>query len=333
MDYLEKYQKYKSKYIKLKKQIGGNDELVHVVYTTILTLFPENFDKTKIKNQKLLFIKLCDLMPYAGNIVKNINSILPNKLKSEKFNLQTVPFLVVPARNVVAALYDSIALFYLSSHAFQSFWMELQEELDIKIKIFYAETDSLKVPEFKNNHEHFIEGLNILLSCNSNQLAHDLNTRYNNKKKFFVGFKFFAHAYGTSFIRCLNALNCLNNYFLESDEYKAIIGDNPPVIQLLKLMFYLFKNDCSKCRDCAFFNKDILRVKITRISRIMKDPDPTKSKLGENESNFQMNQGIDCSAIDCLLDPEFEDFIRAKLEEPELPKESYDYSNKNYFID
>jgi hypothetical protein len=244
-----------------------------------------------------------------------------------------MPHGVILQRNKLAALYDSIALLYLASDEFQSYWRGLETEFDKKIKIFYAETPSIENAEFKTTKANFIVGINILLSCNSHIVAHQLNNLYNTEGKYFIGFNFFAHVYGTSFIKCKTSLNCINNYFLESDEYKAIIGEGEPVIKLIKLMFYLFKNECSKCRECVFFKKEQIKNKIRAIVDKMNKPKIEDRCLGPNESYFKENIAIDCvdPGQDCHVDEAYESFISAKLAEERKGPESYDYSNKIYF--
>jgi len=327
MDYYHKYLLYKSKYLTLKNQIGGDDELVNVVWTKseFLSIFPSDFNYAKLRNPDFNIFKLSFLDKYSSQVLQEINAKLPEVTKSSLFKS---PWAAIGNQRIVAALYDSIALFYLSQSPFQEFWNNVQLENGIKIKIFYGETTSLTTTIFKNSSDKFIEGLNILLSCQSDELAHELTVKYHKDGKYFIGFKFFAHVYGSTLIKCQNTFK--EQYlqpFLESEEYNKIVGENPPIIKLINVMYDFFKKQCPKCRNCIFIDRESICQKIGSLKKKIIDK---KEPFTRREAFFTDDDGIRCNteSFSCKKDELFESYIISKLSAPIIAE---NYANTEYF--
>ena len=326
MDYYDKYLRYKLKYLNLRKQIGGDNELVNVVWSSseFLKVLPGNFDYSKLKNDKFNIFKLSFLNKHANQVIQEIDERVPCEMKSSLFASKWAS---VANQRIIAGIYDSISLFYLSSPKFQDYWREIERQFGMKIKIFYGETTSVNTEAFKQRESDFIEGLNILLSCQSHDLAYDLTQKYYAKGKYFLGFKFFAHLYGATMVKCKKTLtDVFTQTFLDSAKCLEIAGQNPPTIQLINIMFYLFKKECPNCRECIFIDNDNIIRKI----RAIKDKMSTKKPLTRAEAYFAEENGLICNReIDiCEKDSEIDTFIKSKLSGPIVP---IDYTNREYF--
>lgn len=329
MDYYDKYLRYKYKYLNLKKQVGGNDELVNVVWTKseFLKILPDTLDHTKLKNQKFNIFKLSFLTQYANQVIQEIDQQIPKEMKSSLFESEWASIF---NQRKVAGLYDSLMLFNLSSPKFTDYWRGIERDFGMKIKFFYGEHPSVNTEDFKSQRTQFIDGLNILLSCNSHDLAYELTQKYkrdNKYYKYFLGFKFCAHVYGTTFVKCKNALKgILTKSFLECEGLE-IAGNNPPSIQLINLMLHMLKKPCPNCRECIFIDNDNIIRKISAIKRKM----DTNASLTRGEAYFAEDNGVICNRYIniCEKDDDIDTFIRSKLEGPIVP---IDYTDREYFI-
>lgn len=327
MNYKEKYYKYKEKYLDLKQQKGGNEEIINVLWTSTKTLdvLPDELNIENLKDKDFNIFKLSFLNNYSACVIKKINSLIPEALNSNKFKTDLASLM---NRNKISALYDSMVVFYMFSPEVQSFWKDLETKFQIKIKVFYGETEAIRRPVFQNTAGNFVNGLNILLSCNSYEHSKELNKKYNNIGKYFIGCQNFTHIYGSSIIKCVNGQKFLTKEFIESEEYRIIVGDGQPVEQLIKLMFYYFKKECEICRDCIFFDKDNICKKIENVIVKIKSNAKFEGKDTYFDARFSEKCKIESEKIECLEDSSFSDYIKNKLEEVDTV---IDYTNKEYF--
>jgi len=335
MGYLEKYKKYKGKYINLIEkynyyQNGGADDLIYVVWQNVnlLKIFPHDFDNTKLRNGTFNIFKLSFINNYSTNVIHELNCEILNYMKSNKFIGNSLA--TVTMRTKLISLFDSVNVFYMFTPKVQKFWSGLQTHFNIKMRIFYAELAAIKSETFRDDPTNFVKGLNILISCVSDKQAVILNNKYNKYGMYFIGFMNYTHIYGTSIIACKKEPKFLTEALLKSDEFKEIIGKNffvnASVIQLIKLMFHYFKVPGPLSRDCLFFDEINICTKIQSLKSKIDNSEPFNS----TDSYFDETLSTKCDTekIQCATDLDFEAFFLTKLSEP--LRENI-YTNKEYF--
>jgi len=333
MGYLEKYKKYKGKYINLVEkynyhQNGGNNDLIYVVWENVnqLKIFPHDFDNTQLRNGAFNIFKLSFINNYSTNVIQELNCEILNYMKSDKF----VGWQAGIMRTKLISLFDSVNVFYMYTPKVQKFWSDLQTYFNIKIRIFYAELAAIKSEKFRDDPTNFVKGLNVLISCVSDKQAVLLNKIYNKYGMYFIGFMNYTHIYGTSIIACKKEPKFLTEALLKSDEFKEIIGKNSvtnaSVIQLIKLMFHYFKVSGPLSRDCLFFDEVNICTKI----QSLKTKIDNMEQFNSTDSCFDETFSTKCDTekIQCATDLDFEAFFLTKLSE-QLRENIY--TNKEYF--
>ena len=302
MDFKQKYLKYKNKYIDLKKLIGG------APFSTQIFLV-EKFVRS-------LTISLEESLYYENTLLQNIED---NNLKELD---EKAEYLYNMAKNqniydvsVAMAFYDAIASFYMCTKEINELWNDVAYRIKSNIRIFIGDNTAMKDIFYSKdeNSDNFIVGINILLSCMTHDHAINLNKKYNGENKYFVGFKYYVHPYGTSVYNCMHPSGITQEDFIT--EYDNMSADVYPINKIITIFFNNLKNKLlKKGRECYNFTLDNIEKKLLLIkTQITLNNKPSSKGELESISYFNKNSGTICDLHTCSLDLKFENYISDNL--------------------
>jgi hypothetical protein len=253
MEYKNKYLKYKTKYLELKKQKGGEK-------TAEIFLIINNYDEINKIINNLTFEKIIN-----GQKINQKKAIilLEDKIK-ETYNQLKYSQIRDPINNndlgsLIIEIYDYIGLIYMCSMNMHAKYNRIAQNTNSNIRIFTGENSVCKTIE----EDNFIEGINILATCISSDRAIERNNLNNNKK--FLGIKGFLHLYSDKFYTCMEGLNLTRNEFIQ--KYEEYI-EYKPLIRLIKIIHDKFQErtpECPNCRDCRIISLEKIEQKINNI--------------------------------------------------------------------
>jgi hypothetical protein len=211
-------------------------------------------------------------------------------------------------------LYDKIGALYICTKEIGDLWDELANKVGINIAIFNGDNLAIK----KIDESKFIEGVNILFGCMTNQHANTLNTKYNEHRKYFIGIDGYKHNYGSSIYACGGKpLSITREEFIR--EYERY-GKVYPIIKIIKIFFSKFKycediNDKS-CRNCNVITLDKIEEKLRKVK--LKIDNNQKFNKNEDDHYFntyyqhKCNEDEDKVKVKCIEDMGFEKYIKLK---------------------
>jgi hypothetical protein len=300
MSFLEKYLKYKSKYLKLK-QIGGTYTTTINLVVPNLKLFPSNKQNVLVQDPYLYKDNIEKINIFKNNFLQRIEDDNIKNMNDEAEALYSSAKKGNFSSDIFSELYDTIGAIYYCSKPIQDLWNQLAAELKLNIAIFYGESDM-----FTNIKEKdYIFGINILAGCSTEKIAVPLNTDENNKiGKYFIGFKNYIHSYGSSFYICKNSLEMTSEEFVTAYEgYSSEL----PIIKIIKIFYDKFKS-CSdpNCRSCRVITIQKIKEKLQSLKFKIEN----KEKFNKRDKYFDSNYQIECNSGNCDIDPIFEDYIR-----------------------
>jgi len=331
--YYDKYLKYKKKYLMLQ---GGSVMLSSTLQYNVFVLSGD-FARPTIESK--LHVSADDLMNRIGFLNAEIKRSIFDHIATEEKTLmkeandtrdrEIIAFAITHPGQVmketplginkkmnsvldhmnmpISMLYDQATYLYAYSQDINDYFAKKSTEYGIQITVFNGSNQYFKGIDSAS----YKTGINILMGCNTNREANNLNEKYNKNGKYFVGYDKIIHTYGNDVYSC-------NNQFgkLDYPEYQKIMGSMPeekPIIKLIKLFYYRLLN-CKKCRECSLFDDRLFDNNMLRLKGIIES---TKS-ISEDESYFKGDDNYKpeksictspCTITDCTIDVNFENFF------------------------
>ena len=268
-NYYNKYLKYKNKYLNLKHKSLLNTYNFSLCFIS---------DKSSEIFNKILYPEFNELLSDTKAIKKNFFPV--EELKKSGRLLYSYDIIIGLIKELLfnyteklfVEIYDVINILYLSSDQYIDFWKKIQIQTGIPIKVFYGENFSFK---FRCDNYldkfFFIDGINVLLGCDTKKISEKLNNELNNHGKFFVGINHYQHCYSNEIIVCEKNLNLLTNEkFME--EWFQMLNLEPDVIKIIKIFHKYIQKDCDGCdRNCYIIDELSIRNKMIKIAHKIKN--------------------------------------------------------------